>query len=112
MGGSGDLGTDVKATAPHGRRWVIQCTHRRHGATGTPAGTMQILNGTTRPVHHADIAVLITNSRITTPAHTFAHQQRLHLVDRRLLTTWATGTQPLWELLPATPPRTRRRHLP
>ena len=31
VGGGGDLGADVKATDPYGRRWVIQCKHRRNG---------------------------------------------------------------------------------
>ncbi|MGY6027095.1 restriction endonuclease, partial [Streptomyces spinosirectus] len=107
VGGSGDLGADVTATDPFGRRWVIQCKHRRHGNAGHPIGTrdLQILNGTARPVHRADIAVLVTNGRITAPARTFAAQQRLYLVDRRLLATWATGPHPLWRLLGTTPPR-------
>ncbi|MFG2794031.1 restriction endonuclease [Streptomyces sp. NPDC048419] len=114
VGGSGDLGADVTATDPYGRRWVIQCKHRRHGDAGHPVGTrdLQILNGTARPVHQADIAVLITNGRITTPARTFAAQQRLHLVDRRLLAAWAAGPHPLWHHLGTTPPPARRTATP
>ena len=98
------------ATDPYGRCWVIQCKHRRGGDAGAPVGTrdLQILNGTARPVHGADIAVLITNGRITAPARTFANQQRLHLVDRHLLTAWAIGPHPLWHHLGTTPPRPRR----
>nr|WP_189189737.1 restriction endonuclease [Streptomyces albiflavescens] len=106
VGGGGDLGADVKATDPYGRRWVIQCKHRRNGDRGSAVGTpdLQVLNGTARPVHGADVAVLVTNGRITAPAVAFAKQQRLHLVDRRLLGAWAAGSQPLWELLRALPP--------
>ncbi|MFF1351598.1 restriction endonuclease [Streptomyces sp. NPDC058322] len=45
----GDLGADVKATEPYGRRWVIQCKHRRDGLSGSAVGTpdFQVLNGTT-----------------------------------------------------------------
>jgi len=109
VGGRGDLGADVKATDPFGRRWVIQCKHRRDGARGSAVGTpdLQVLNGTARPVHQADIAVLVTNGRVTGPAQDFARQQRLHLVDRRLLSTWAAGSQPLWDLLGALPPPRR-----
>ncbi|MEU6260474.1 restriction endonuclease [Streptomyces sp. NPDC047043] len=109
VGGSGDLGADVTATDPYGRRWVIQCKHRHHGDAGAPVGTrdLQILNGTARPVHRADIAVLVTNGRITAPARTFASQQRLHLVDRRLLASWASGPHPLWHHLGTTPPPPR-----
>ncbi|MFF5760017.1 restriction endonuclease [Streptomyces longwoodensis] len=105
VGGQGDLGADVKATDPQGRRWVIQCKHRRHGERGAAVGTpeLQVLNGTGRPVHKADVVVLVTNGRITQPGRAFAQQQRLHLVDRRMLGSWAAGSRPLWDLLPALP---------
>lgn len=106
VGGGGDLGADVKATDPYGRRWVVQCKHRRHGDRGAPVGTpdLQVLNGTARQVHGADVAVIVTNGRVTAPARVFAKEQRLHVVDRRTLAVWASGSQPLWELLQAVPP--------
>ncbi|MET9142149.1 restriction endonuclease [Streptomyces parvulus] len=109
VGGRGDLGADVKATDPYGRRWVIQCKHRRNGAQGSPVGTpdLQVLNGTARQVHGADVAVIVTNGRVTGPAVTFARQQRLHVVDRQTLAVWASGSRPLWELLRAVPPPRR-----
>ncbi|WP_119581021.1 restriction endonuclease [Streptomyces europaeiscabiei] len=109
VGGQGDLGADVKATDPQGRRWVIQCKHRRHGERGAAVGTpeLQVLNGTGRPVHKADVVVMVTNGRITQPGRTFARQQRLHLVDRQLLGSWASGSRPLWDLLSALPPPRR-----
>ncbi|RDD83893.1 restriction endonuclease [Streptomyces parvulus] len=109
VGGRGDLGADVKATDPFGRRWVIQCKHRHNGAQGSPVGTpdLQVLNGTARQVHGADVAVIITNGRVTGPAVTFARQQRLHVVDRQTLAVWASGSRPLWELLRAVPPPRR-----
>ncbi|MFI5806651.1 restriction endonuclease [Streptomyces sp. NPDC051561] len=105
VGGGGDQGADVKATDPYGRLWVIQCKHRRQGLAGSAVGTpdLQVLNGTARPVHHADIAVIVTNGRVTAPAVTFAQQQRLHVADRHTLAAWASGSRPLWELLPAVP---------
>ncbi|WP_425265111.1 restriction endonuclease [Streptomyces regalis] len=106
VGGQGDLGADVKATDPLGRRWVLRCKHRKNGERGAAVGTpdLQILNGTGRPVHKGDVVVLVTNGRITQPGRTFAEQQRLHLVDRKVLAEWATGSRPLWELLRALPP--------
>ncbi|KOT32410.1 MULTISPECIES: restriction endonuclease [Streptomyces] len=106
VGGGGDLGADVKATDPYGRRWVIQCKHRRNGLAGSAVGTpdLQVLNGTARQVHGADIAVLATNGRVTAPAQAFAKQQRLHVVDRHTLGVWTAGSRPLWELLRALPP--------
>lgn len=96
----------MKATDPYGRRWVIQRKHRRNGLAGSAVGTpdLQVLNGTARQVHGADIAVIITNGRVTAPAVTFARQQRLHVVDRHILAAWASGSRPLWELLLAVPP--------
>ncbi|MFF0794160.1 restriction endonuclease [Streptomyces spiralis] len=109
VGGGGDLGADVKATDPFGRRWVIQCKHRRNGSRGSAVGTpdLQVLNGTARQVHGADVAVIVTNGRVTAPAAAFAKQQRLHVVDRQTLAVWAAGSRPLWELLRAVPPPRR-----
>ncbi|GAA5207672.1 restriction endonuclease [Streptomyces thinghirensis] len=109
VGGRGDLGADVKGTDPFGRRWVIQCKHRRNGAQGSAVGTpdLQVLNGTARQVHGADVAVIVTKGRVTGPAVAFAKQQRLHVVDRQTLAVWASGSRPLWELLRAVPPPRR-----
>ncbi|WP_328864633.1 restriction endonuclease [Streptomyces sp. NBC_00304] len=109
VGGGGDLGADVKATDPYGRRWVIQCKHRRNGLAGSAVGTpdLQVLNGTARQVHGADIAVIVTNGRVTAPAVVFAEQQRLHVVARHTLAAWASGSRPLWKLLGAVPPPRR-----
>ncbi|WP_369149128.1 restriction endonuclease [Streptomyces sp. R44] len=109
VGGAGDNGADVKATDPYGRRWVIQCKHRRAGLSGAAVGTpdLQVLNGTGRPVHKGDVVVLVTNGRFSKPAIDFARSQRLHLVDRTMLGEWASGSRPLWELLRAVPPPRR-----
>ncbi|MFF5970077.1 restriction endonuclease [Streptomyces sp. NPDC012769] len=109
VGGAGDNGADVTATDPYGRRWVIQCKHRRAGLSGAAVGSpdLQVLNGTGRPVHKGDVVVLVTNGRFTRPALDFARSQRLHLVDRAVLGEWASGSRPLWELLRAVPPPRR-----
>ncbi|MFB7512695.1 restriction endonuclease [Streptomyces sp. NPDC056144] len=105
VGGAGDNGADVKATDPFGRLWVIQCKHRAAGLAGAAVGTpdLHVLNGTGRPVHNGDVIVLVTNGRFTGKAVDFAHDQRLHLVDRHLLAQWAAGSTPLWELLASLP---------
>ncbi|MFE5794860.1 restriction endonuclease [Streptomyces sp. NPDC056503] len=97
---------DVKATDPFGRRWVIQCKHRRDGLAGSAVGTpdLQALDGTARQVHGADVAVIVTNGRVTQPGVAFARRQRLHVVDRHTLARWASGSRPLGELLRAVPP--------
>ncbi|MFD9517937.1 restriction endonuclease [Streptomyces sp. NPDC059979] len=105
VGGAGDNGADVKGTDPQGRRWVIQCKHRRDGVGGSAVGTpdLHVLNGTGRPVYHGDVVVLVTNGHFTAPAQKFARSQRLHLVDRALLDQWASGSRPRWALLPQLP---------
>ncbi|MGP3987337.1 restriction endonuclease [Streptomyces sp. 3N207] len=110
-GGRGDQGADVIATDPAGLRWVIQCKHRRNGLNGSAVGTpdLQRLNGTARPVHGADVVVMLTNGRFTRDAAPFGAAQRIHLVDRQLLARWAAGPWPLWELLPQLPPPRRAR---
>ncbi|MFI5617923.1 restriction endonuclease [Streptomyces sp. NPDC051567] len=109
VGGRGDNGADVKATDPYGRRWVIQCKHRKAGWAGSAVGTpdLQVLNGTGRQIHGGDVLVMLTNGRFSRPAPGFAESQRLHLVDRHLLAQWAGGSRPLWELLRAVPPPRR-----
>ncbi|MBB0232624.1 restriction endonuclease [Streptomyces calidiresistens] len=109
VGGAGGNGVDVKATDPFGRRWVIQRKHRKDSLKGAAVGTPapQILNGTGRPIHHGDVIALVTNGRFTANAKDFARSQRLHLVDRNLLTRWAAGSAPLWQLLRAVPPPRR-----
>ncbi|MET9512160.1 restriction endonuclease [Streptomyces flavidovirens] len=107
VGGAGDNGADVKATDPFGRRWVIQCKHRRNGLAGSPVGTpdLHVLNGTARQLHGADVVVLVTNGRFTSGCPPLAKSQKLHLVDRNLLGEWAASGRPLWDLLRAVPPR-------
>lgn len=110
VGGRGDNGADVTATDPYGRRWVIQCKHRKDGWSGKPVGTpdLHVLNGTGRQIHHGDVLVMLTNGRITYNAVQFAKSQHLHLVDRHVLADWASGSRPLWDLLRALPPAGRQ----
>ncbi len=106
VGGRGDNGADVKATDPMGRRWVIQCKHRRAGWSGAAVGTpdLHVLNGTGRQLHGGDVIVLVTNGRFSAKCPPYAKSQRLHLVDRHLLGEWAAGSRPLWEILDRLPP--------
>ncbi|MFJ1649585.1 restriction endonuclease [Streptomyces sp. NPDC088258] len=106
VGGRGDNGADVKATDPLGRRWVIQCKHRKAGWSGSAVGTpdLHVLNGTGRQLHGGDVIVLVTNGRFSSQCPPYAKSQRLHLVDRQLLGEWAAGSRPLWEILGRLPP--------
>ncbi|MEU5138135.1 restriction endonuclease [Streptomyces californicus] len=105
IGGAGDNGADVLATDPLGRTWVIQCKHRRDGDRGSAVGTpdLQRVNGTARQLYGADVVLVVTNGRFSTRCPPLAAQLHMHLADRRILATWASGGRPLWELLPKVP---------
>ncbi|WP_094211033.1 restriction endonuclease [Streptomyces sp. 2R] len=111
IGGAGDNGADVLATDPLGRAWVIQVKHRKDGDRGSAVGTpdLQRVNGTARQLYGADVVLVVTNGRFSTHCAPLAAQLHMHLADRRVLATWASGGRPLWELLPRIPaPRNGR----
>lgn len=93
VGGAGDLGADVIATAPDGRRIVIQC--KRYGPT-TKVGSpdLQRFGGTCYSVHGAHVAAVVTTSVFTKPAADYGVRQNIRLVDSNALAGWATRTGP------------------
>ncbi|MFE9093630.1 restriction endonuclease [Streptomyces sp. NPDC007264] len=93
IGGAGDLGADVIATAPTGYRLVIQC--KRYGPThkvGSPE--MQRFGGTCYSVHRAHIPVMVTTSAFTAQAANYATVQGIRLYDEHALAGWASQTGP------------------
>lgn len=93
VGGRGDLGADVKAIAPDGRRIVIQC--KRYGPT-TKVGSqdMQRFGGTCYAVHQADVAALVTTSVFTKDAAAYGAGMRIGRFDADMLAGWASRTGP------------------
>ncbi|WP_436844508.1 restriction endonuclease [Streptomyces wuyuanensis] len=93
VGGAGDLGADVVATAPDGRRIVIQC--KRYGPT-TKVGSpdLQRFGGTCYSVHGAQVAAVVTTSVFTQPAAQYGSQHGIRLIDQAALAAWATRTGP------------------
>lgn len=93
VGGAGDLGADVLATAPDGRRIVIQC--KRYGPT-TKVGSpdLQRFGGTCYSVHGAQVAAVVTTSVFTRPAANYGAQHGIRLFDEAALAAWATRTGP------------------
>ncbi|MFI1562906.1 restriction endonuclease [Streptomyces sp. NPDC020490] len=93
VGGAGDLGADVLAVAPDGRRVVIQC--KRYCA-GNRVGSqdLQRFGGTCYTVHEADVAVVVTTSDFTAPAAEYAEQCGIVCVDGEALRAWSDGTGP------------------
>ncbi|MGV9419537.1 restriction endonuclease, partial [Streptomyces sp. NPDC003674] len=98
VGGAGDLGADVLAVTPDGRRLVIQC--KRYGDTNKVGSQdMQRFGGTCFTVHEADIAVVVTTSDFTAPALEYAQQCGILCVNGLELTAWTEGTAPCpWDL--------------
>ncbi|WP_230535613.1 restriction endonuclease [Streptomyces albidoflavus] len=93
VGGAGDLGADVLATAPDGRRVVIQC--KRYGPENKVGSQdLQRFGGTCWSVHGAQLAVLVTTSEFTAPALEYAESCGIRCVDGAELTAWAEGTGP------------------
>ncbi|WP_095046572.1 restriction endonuclease [Streptomyces sp. WM6386] len=93
VGGAGDLGADVVADAPDGRRVVIQC--KRYGPT-TKVGSpdLQRFGGTCYSVHGAQVAAVVTTSVFTKPAAQYASGTGIRLFDESALAAWATRTGP------------------
>jgi restriction system protein len=97
VGGAGDLGADVVATAPDGRRVVIQC--KRYCDTNKVGSQdVQRFGGTCYTVHEAQVAAVVTTSDFTAPAAEYAEQCGILCFDRHALAAWSDGTGPApWE---------------
>jgi restriction system protein len=93
VGGAGDLGADVLAVAPDGRRIVLQC--KRYSATNKVGSQdLQRFGGTCFTVHEAHLAALVTTSGFTAPALEYAEQCGILCLDREALLAWTVGSGP------------------
>ncbi|MGX1881480.1 restriction endonuclease [Streptomyces sp. NPDC055287] len=91
VGGAGDLGADVVATAPDGRRVVIQC--KRYGPMNKVGSQdVQRFGGTCFAVHEAQVAAVVTTGEFTQPAAEYAEQCGILCVDHLGLVAWTDGT--------------------
>ncbi|MFJ6071194.1 restriction endonuclease [Streptomyces sp. NPDC093065] len=98
VGGAGDLGADVLAVAPDGRRVVIQCK-RYSEDNKVGSQDLQRFGGTCFTVHEADLAVLVTSTDFTAPAAEYAERCGIVCVDGAWLRDWCEGSGPApWEL--------------
>ncbi|MEE4546447.1 restriction endonuclease [Streptomyces sp. V4-01] len=90
VGGSGDLGADVIATTPTGRRMVVQCKRYAPGRrVGSP--DVQRVGGTYAVVHGAELALVVTTAAFTPAAEEYARAAGIRLVDGEELAAWAAG---------------------
>lgn len=90
VGGAGDLGADVLATAPDGRRVVIQC--KRYGPMNKVGSQdVQRFGGTCFAVHEAHVAAVVTTGEFTQPASEYAEQCGIVCVDHTGLVAWTEG---------------------
>ncbi|WP_018352088.1 restriction endonuclease [Longispora albida] len=87
-GGSGDLGADITARLPDGRKLIVQC---KRWAKPVGSGEVQKVAGTARAVHGADVAVIVTTSRFTAGGIDLASRVGIDLIDRSALATWAAS---------------------
>ncbi|WP_030267339.1 restriction endonuclease [Streptomyces violens] len=89
VGGSGDLGADVVAWDQDSRKVVLQCKQYNR-----PVGSREIqtFNGTARPEHGADVAIVVGLNGFTKPAADFAGRHGITLVGRQELKRWAHGS--------------------
>ncbi|MEU9046169.1 MULTISPECIES: restriction endonuclease [unclassified Kitasatospora] len=113
VGRANDQSVDVLAEDPMGRRWAVQCKHKRDPVGGKPVavGVLYALAGTYQRAHGAHLAVVVTNGRFSREAHRWGSEQGILLVDRNTLAGWAAGGRPLWDVLPHVPaPRSGRHH--
>ncbi|MGI5526554.1 restriction endonuclease [Streptomyces syringium] len=96
-GGAGDLGADVVATAPDGRRVVIQC---KRYAPDHKVGSQELqrFGGTCFAVHGAHTATVVTTSAFTQPGAAYADRCGIGCFGAEELAAWAAGTGPSpWE---------------
>ncbi|WSZ87241.1 restriction endonuclease [Streptomyces sp. NBC_00859] len=93
VGGACDLGADVLATAPDGRRVVVQC--KQYGpAHKVGSQDLQRFGGTCWSVHGAQLALVVTTSQLTVPAAEYAAECGIRCVDGACLAAWAEGSGP------------------
>lgn len=89
-GGSGDLGADVVATHPGGRKVVVQCKrYAEHRSVSSP--DMQKFLGTCFHEHGADDAWFVTTTRFSKAARDLGSRRGVRLVDRSELAEWMAG---------------------
>jgi restriction system protein len=92
VGRAGDQAADVIGTDAAGAVIVAQCKHTTVGGKVSVRVIYEV-NGTARPVHRADTAIVVTNGSFTKDAREQARQFGIGLIDRAALHQWAGGAR-------------------
>ncbi|MFJ6623105.1 restriction endonuclease [Kitasatospora sp. NPDC091335] len=107
VGQQGDQAADVIGEDRLRGRIVVQAKHTKVGGK-VGSQVMYQVKGTAGPVHHAEVAVVVTNGSFTRDAKAWGDKHAVHWVDRDALRRWAEGGVALPDLL-RLPLRTARR---
>ncbi|WP_419150759.1 restriction endonuclease [Nocardia vinacea] len=92
VGGSGDLGADVIARTPDGRRIVLQAKRYRNGRS-EGSQDVQRFGGTAHTIHGADVAAVVTTAHTFTPqARAYAAKAGILLMPAKALAAWESQT--------------------
>ncbi|MGP4091885.1 restriction endonuclease [Streptomyces sp. KR55] len=110
-GRAGDQGADVIAEHPVFGRLVVQAKHTTVTAK-VSSPVMYQVKGTAWPVHHADVAVVVTNGHLTRDARAWGARHQIHFADRDRLRQWAEDGTPLHQMLRLQAPARRRTRRP
>lgn len=93
VGGAGDLGADVLAVLPDGRKLVIQAKRYRQ-SNRVGSGDVQKVGGTWQTIHGCDVAAVVTTSTFTRAAADYCRRAGIHAMGREQLAAWASRTGP------------------
>ncbi|MFI9588577.1 restriction endonuclease [Streptomyces sp. NPDC052236] len=107
VGQKGDQAADVIGQHVQRGRIVLQAKHTTVGGK-VDSKVMYQVKGTARPVHGADVAVVVTNGGFTRDAKAWGDHHQIHWVDRERLRQWAEDGVPLHDLLRLPVRRPRR----
>ncbi|MFI0901879.1 restriction endonuclease [Streptomyces sp. NPDC020983] len=98
VGQAGDQCADVIASHPRYGRVVIQAKHTTVAAK-VSSHVMYQVNGTAKPVHRADVAVVVTNGSFTRDARAWGDRHGICWIDRERLRRWAEHGDAFGDLL-------------
>lgn len=79
VGGSGDLGVDIKCQDKEGRSVVVQC--KQYAGVRIGSKDIQTFIGMQSVHHRADCGMFVTTSEFTTPARNLAERHGITLID-------------------------------